>query len=326
MPRMAFGEIRTGLLRHSGALDRAATASLLALVPGESVRDSQRPVAHALSPDTAEGVDCALAGGADGRARVRVVGTVLTHGVVVGGHLAQSCSYAQVETAGAPRRNEWAYYTGRPGILETMSRTDPGRLADGFLAGGESADCVDVAALSERLVRRLQGSALLDGRPPLRFRWTRLRWSAVLPDAAADAPPRARADFVLVDEAIRTLRLNVAAADIGGVLELCRDLALHDWILTTLAQRFDRLPAAGRDRAAAVDWLRPVIDHLLHLWMPGARVDADLAALWAGFERRPGFTRQWDATVARVRDQVALHTLYLLGEPSRQGVRIKEDF
>jgi hypothetical protein len=325
--QMAFGEIRTGLLRHSRALDRAATGELLALVPGERVRDSQRPIAHAVSPEVADGLDCELAVGADGRGRTRVVGTALTHGVVVGGRVVQACSYARVDPAGSQRRREWAYYTGRPGVLEPVARADPGRLADGFLAGGEGADCADVSALSDRLVRRIQGSPMLDGKAPLRFQWTRLRWSAVLADpvGAAAPSPRAAADFVLVDDTLRTLRLT-AAADLGAVVELCRDLALHDWILTTLTQRFDRLPAPDRDREQAVAWLRPVIDHLLHLWMPGARVDPALAALWAGFERRPGFTRQWDATVARVRDQVALHTLQLLGEPSRQGVRIKEDF
>ena len=81
-----------------------------------------------------------------------------------------------------------------------------------------------------------------------------------------------------------------------------------------------KLPrACHRSRSAAtapntISRLRPVIDHLLHLWMPGAQVDRGLMSIWADLERKPGFTRQWEASVNRVRDQVSLHTLQLLGD------------
>jgi hypothetical protein len=48
------------------------------------------------------------------------------------------------------------------------------------------------------------------------------------------------------------------------------------------------------------------VEHLLHLWMPGARVDRSLAPLWDVLEREPGFTRQWRTLVRRIRDQLAL--------------------
>jgi hypothetical protein len=313
---VAIGEIRTGLLRHSGSLARADVATLLALVPGEPVRQSERPIAHAVSPDIADGVDCALATGADGRGRVRAVGTLLTQAVVVGGRVVQSSSLAWVDPAGTQRRRDWAHYTAQPGVIETITKTDTGQISAGFLAGGENEDCLDPGAVCERLARRVQSSPLLDGKAPLRFQWTRLRWSARF-GADPAGGPGSDARFVLVDDSMRTLSLGVPAARLDAVVELCRDMALHDWVLSTLTRRVERLYAPERDRERAVAWLRPVIDHLLHLWMPGARVADDLAAVWEGFERRPGFSRQWDTAVARVRDQVALHTLQLLGELSR---------
>lgn len=55
--------------------------------------------------------------------------------------------------------------------------------------------------------------------------------------------------------------------------------------------------------------LRPAVDHLLHLWMPRARVAQDLAPLWDALEERPGFSRQWHNLVQRVRDQLTLHAI-----------------
>ena len=67
--RLAVGEIRTGLLRNSSALPRSTVAQLVNLVPGEPVRQSERPIAHALSPEVANGVDCQIATGSGGRLR-----------------------------------------------------------------------------------------------------------------------------------------------------------------------------------------------------------------------------------------------------------------
>jgi hypothetical protein len=39
-----------------------------------------------------------------------------------------------------------------------------------------------------------------------------------------------------------------------------------------------------------------------------------MSSLWESLEQRPGFTRQWSATVNRIRDQLALHTLSTLRE------------
>lgn len=314
--RLAVGEIRTGLLRNSSALPRSTVAQLVNLVPGEPVRQSERPIAHALSPEVANGVDCQIATGSGGR--LRAVGTVLTHAAVVGGRVVQTSSYTRVDCAGTQRRQAWSHYTARPGRVETLGRADPRDLATGYLAHGEAADCLDLGAISERLARRVQGSASLDGRQPLRFQWTRLRWSALYGTGPGTDEPAAR--FVLVDDTVRTLSLWIprppqsggAGTQLDAILELCRDLALHDWVLTTLTRRIERIDPGSGDRGRTVAELGPAIDHLLHLWMPGARVADELAAVWAGFERHPGFTRQWETAVGRVRDQLALHTLRLL--------------
>ena len=51
--------------------------------------------------------------------------------------------------------------------------------------------------------------------------------------------------------------------------------------------------------------------------MPAARVPPELEEVWEGFERRPGFSRQWDTSVGWVRDQLSLHTLQLLSSFER---------
>ena len=54
------------------------------------------------------------------------------------------------------------------------------------------------------------------------------------------------------------------------------------------------------------------IQHLLHLWMPAARVEEELVELWERLERRPGLSRQWQTAVNRIRDEVAVTAVTLL--------------
>jgi hypothetical protein len=313
---VAIGEIRTGMLRHSTTLPKNAVAELIDLVPGEPVRQSERPIAHALSADVSNGVDCFLP--TDNGGRIRAVGTVLTHATIVGGRILQTSTYTRIDPAGAQRRLPWSHYTAQPGMIETIARAKARDLAAGYINYDGAADCLDLGAISERLARRTQNSPLLDGRQPLRFQWTRLRWTALY--GAGAGSPEPAAQFVLEDDTVRSLALWIPQAQdaddlhvhLDPVLELCRDLALHDWVLTTVTRRLERIDPGLGDRDQAVAELRPLIDHLLHLWMPGARVADSLIPIWDAFERRPGFTRQWEAAVGRVRDQLALHTLQLL--------------
>lgn len=318
---VAVGEIRTGLLRNRASLNKDTTAQLLDLMPGMPVRQSQRPIDHTLSPDVASGVDCNLL--TYRGARVRTVGTLLTHAAVTGGRVLQTSTYARIDPTGSQRRQPWPHYTAHPGRLETLGRADAADLAAGFrkLTESPQAGCLDIGAICERLSRRLQSSSLLDGKPMIKSQWTRIRWSALYVSEHDDRA-RPQANFALLRDGVRTIELIVPfhlreAYRLDAVLELCRDLALHDWMLTTVSQRIERISSASGDRARTIGELDATVSELLHLWMPGARVRPELAEVWSGFERQPGFTRQWDTAVGWIRDQVALHTLQLLSSLER---------
>lgn len=320
---VAVGEIRTGLLRHGPSLTGEATRQLLDLLPGEPVLQSQRPISHALSPDVVNGVDCNVL--TSKGARVRAVGTLLTHAAVTGGRILQTSTLTRIDPAGSQRRQPWSHYTARPGRLETLGRADAGDLAIGFagLTGSPAAGCLDVGAVCERLARRLQSSPLLDGRPPIKSQWTRTRWTALYV-SEHDENTEPHAGMELRPDNVRSISLRIPYGlretyRLDAVLELCRDLALHDWVLTTLAQRIERISSVSGDRARAVSELYPTVSNLLHLWMPGARVKPELAEVWDGFERQPGFTRQWDTAVGWIRDQLSLHTLQLLSSLERNS-------
>lgn len=313
---VVVGEIRTGLLRHGAVLTPAATTQLLDLLPGEAVLESQRPIQHALSPDVANGVDCQVV--TDTGARIRAVGTILTHAAITGGRVLQTSTYTHIDPSGSRLRQPWAHYTAQPGRLETVGRADAGKLAAGFaeLSGIPAPDLLDLGSVCERLALRLQASPILDGRPPIKFQWTRVRWTVLYAAEGDKSAPTA--EFTLLDDTNRVVSLRVPhelreTYRLGEVLELCRDLALHDWMLTTLTRRIERTSAVSGDRARSVAELYPTVSNLLHLWLPGARVSPELEAVWTGFERQPGFTRQWRIAVDWVRDQLSLHTLQLLG-------------
>jgi hypothetical protein len=94
--------------------------------------------------------------------------------------------------------------------------------------------------------------------------------------------------------------------DAGRIAAACEDVALHDWLLSTLIESV-RKSAIGRlPRGDTLRRLGPAIDRLLHLWMPAARADELTETMWAVLERRPGFSRQWTTLATRVRDQFAV--------------------
>ncbi|MBQ0970868.1 hypothetical protein KBZ00_06715 [Streptomyces sp. RK31] len=313
---LACGEVRTCLLPAGQALDSRAAAQLLRLRADERVLVSERPNLHGRSPDTLTGVDCPLPS-ANG-ARVRAVGTVAARAALTEGRVLQTSAYFTLPPSGPDHRRPWGDYLVRPGVVEPLGKLPCDAVAAGLLDGGRHGD-LDVGLIAGGLLTRLLRHPLLDQRPPLRSRQTRLRWVA-LTAPPGEAPALER--FTLAEDELRTVRLRVPedipAADLAG---LCDDLALHDWLLTTLVRVLDGIrlgPAAPGSRPPSapdgglppvVRALRPAVDHLLHLWMPRARVSGELAPLWEALEERPGFTRQWLALVQRVRDQLTLHAI-----------------
>ncbi|MER7191627.1 SCO2521 family protein [Streptomyces flaveolus] len=305
-PVLACGEVRTCLLPTRQALDIRAAAQLLGLRADERVLLSERPNLYARSPDTLTGVDCHLPS-ANG-ARIRAVGTVVARAALTEGRVLQTSAHFRVPAAGPDQRRPWGHYLVRPGVVEPLGRLPREAVAQGVLGGGRHGD-LDVGLIADGLLTRLLRHPLLDHRPPLRSRPTRLRWAA-LPAAPGEGPSIER--FTLAEDELRTVLLRVPEDTVGGDLAaLCDDLALHDWLLTTLVRMLDgiRLGAGPEHGFAVVEALRPAVNHLLHLWMPRARVPQELAALWDPLEERPGFTRQWRTLVQRIRDQLTLHAI-----------------
>lgn len=311
---LALGEVHTGLLQNSSALppDRSETA--LALLLGERVRRSERPMAHAISPAAVTGVDCALA--TRSGARTRAVGTALSHVSLTGGHVLQGSSRVQVVRSAEGRRLPWPHYLSRPGSVETIGRVAPADVAQGFVTGDQQVGTLDLAAVSGRLMDAVQRRAIPDRRPPFKMWRTRLRWVAVPSERAG---PRVR--FTVGEGPLRTVVIEAPAETLPHAAGLCEDLALHDWLLTSLLRIVERSRIGALPRDEVVRRLAPAMDHLLHLWMPAARIDRSLRSVWKRLERRPGFTRQWTATVDRVRDQVALSTIALHGAAAELRVR-----
>ncbi|GII88623.1 hypothetical protein Ssi03_66130 [Sphaerisporangium siamense] len=306
---LVLGEVRTALLQNSGEIDDDACASVLALTAGEPVRVSRRPIAYAVSPDRLVGVDCGLPSAS--RARVRGVGTVVARGTITGGRVVQGSAHTRVER-GADRRLPWSHYMARPGVVEVLGKVKAGDVAEGF-DGDPDPDGLDLGSIGARLVDLVQSSPGFDRRASFKAARTRVRW------VAETGEPAIR--FTVRGDGLRTLRVVHAGPFTPAVLGLCEDLALHDWLLTTVLRMAEKAGIGVRPDAAAR--LAPAIDHLLHLWMPAAHVDPALLPFWDSLDRRSGFTRQWLTLVDRIRDQVAVNTLALLRVAAEAGRRCR---
>ncbi|MBV9163543.1 MAG: hypothetical protein JO281_18780 [Pseudonocardiales bacterium] len=307
---LTVGEVHTGLLQNSTSLTQLLSAQLLGLVPGARVRRSERPIAYAVSPDLLTGVDCRLATASG--ARARGIGTAVSRAAITGGRVLQGSAYTHITKSEADRRLPWSHYLSRPGIVETLGKADRADLAGGFLTAGPAPESLDLGAISGRAMDMVQRSSELDRKPP--FKMARIRMRCVV--AVNEAQPADSRPHVTIDSATtRTLRLTVGENDLLAAVELCEDLALHDWLLTALLELIER---SRSGRSQVVERLRPAIDDLLHLWMPAARLDKSMLPLWRSLEQQPGFTKQWAASVSWIRDQVALSTIMLLSSLTRR--------
>ncbi|MEU2614272.1 SCO2521 family protein [Micromonospora sp. NPDC007271] len=304
---LMVGEVHTSLLQHSTALAQEQSSEVLSLVEGEAVLTSRRPSLYAVSPDVRTGVDCWLPSAKN--RQLRGVGAVVTRAIITGGRIVQASSTVQV--VAGERRRPWSHYLASPGVLETVGKLDAADLAAGFLYGN-AADVLNLAAITGRVLDGVQMSELLDRRPPLRAARTRLRWAAQL-DQRPGAAGRA---VVAVDSpTVRTVKLEVGSPDVlAAVAGFCEDLALHDWLLTTLSALQEAAVTRAVPRQEHIERLRPVLEHLLHLWLPGARVDPRLRPIWDQLEQVPGFSRQWKASVNWIRDQITVGNMTLLRE------------
>jgi len=253
------------------------------------------------------GVDCRLP--TSNGAKVRAVGTVATRVALTEGRLLQSTAYFSAPAAGPDTRRPWGHYLVRPGVVEPFGKLPEQATAEGVLRGAGRGE-LDLGMIAESLLTRLLRHPLLDRKVPFKSRRTHLRW------AARRMPEGERAEltrFTLAEDGLRTVELRLPEnTPVSAAAGLCEDLALHDWLLTTVVHMLDSSRLAAADGRAAVQALRPAVDHLLHLWMPHAQVDRSLVHLWEVLEREPGFTRQWQNLVQRIRDQLAVQAIPLL--------------
>jgi hypothetical protein len=302
-----LGEIRTCLLHNSRPLPKAAVSELLGLKPGKRVRVTDRPVNLSVSPTLTVGVDCRLA--SEPFAKARGIGTVVSRAMVTGGVVLQASASASLTRAACETRQGWSHYARRAGTVEVIGKADAGGLALGHRTGGGNG-MLDLGAIAEYLLDIVQMRPHLDHTTAIRARPTWVRWTARCAGGLTEPVVHLR----LEDAVSRTIEVVVATDQLGLAQRFCEDVALHDWLLTTLGSTIDQ---AARGEDARTDVLAAVVERLVHLWMPGAHVHPAMQALWDKLERQPGFGRQWGAQVAQIRDLVALRTLQAL-EQARQ--------
>jgi hypothetical protein len=192
-------------------------------------------------------------------------------------------------------------------MIEVISRADAADLAAGYLADTSPTCTLDLGSVCGQLIGQVQMCPQLDHVTYVRSRVTRVCWVAQVGES--DIPV---AQILTKDDVVRTVNLTMPENLLGLAAQFCEDFALHDWLLTTLGQvieQADRAKIAGRE---PIEILSPAVERLLHLWMPGACVDPAMRTLWDALERRPGFSLQWNAQVARIRDWIRLRTLQAL--------------
>jgi len=289
------GEVHTSLLRHSTAVDTATAVSLLELKAGSPVRYGERPVRYAVSPEILTGLDCRLAATQD----VRGVGTAASRGILVGGQILQCSTSVRIVASAEGRRLPWSHYMSHPGIVETVNKADKARLLEGFLNAPGAPSTMDLGALNNHTHNRIQAHGELDKRVAFRVPPVRLRWAAI------QATPTSLS-FSVGRDGFRSFTLRLPDIERADVPALCEDIALHDWLLSSIQRLIEGSRIGGADLGDVVRRLTPAVNFLLHLWMPGARLDDEMRAAWKSLEERSGFTRQWRASIDRVRDQLFL--------------------
>ena len=295
---LTIGEVHTGLLLTSTAVPVDTAAELLAIVPGESVRTRQRPIRYAWSPEVLTGVDCTAP--LAERREIRIVGTPATRLSLTDGRIIQAGTRATFHQNSGSRRRPWSHYLAQPGVLEILGKASEESLATGFLRGPSTPTDLDLGGLNVWALASIQRSEHLDRTPPFHSRRTRLRWAAETSDGEQGIA------FTLGADGLRTVRLRAPESNPRALADFCADLALHDWLLSTLLDLVDRAVARNRPATELIGMLRPAIDHLVHAWMPAAHASRTLDRIWQELDLRSGFSLQWQKTVERIRDQLSV--------------------
>ncbi|MFC7272566.1 SCO2521 family protein [Paractinoplanes rhizophilus] len=327
---LVVGEVDTGLLRGRDPSSSDDGRRLVELVAGERVLVATRPRSYVRSPERPVGVDCALAAG-----HARGIGTALQRAAITDNEVVQGSAYAMIVPSGHTARRPWSHYLARPGHIEAIGRPRWDALARELAHPERVPAVLDLGAVAQRATNEVQSAARGGPDDSFRAARSRLRWVARVGD---DETPLSGVHFEVHDRRLRLLTFTVGRPgrgnlggvdgenaarpdaedahrphaggagrlDAGRIAAACEDVALHDWLLSTLIESV-RKSAIGRlPRGDTLRRLGPAIDRLLHLWMPAARADELTETMWAVLERRPGFSRQWTTLATRVRDQFAV--------------------
>ena len=302
---LIVGEVHTGLLRGRDPMSASEAALLVDLVAGEPVLRLDRPRSYVRSPERPVGVDCPLGAPAPVR-QVRGIGTVLQRAALTDGHVVQGTAWAAVAPAASSARQPWSHYLARPGVIETVGRAARGTLADAFAAAERAPSALDLGEIAGRASDVVQSAVPADGRSRERLRLPRTRLRLVIEQADIPGPPR----FTVHDDRLRVLRIPVpAGAEPRLLVAFAEDLALHDWLLTSVIGLVERAAIGALPADESLRRLRPAVVHLLHLWLPGMRGGERAADLWEALERQHALTRHWNLLRDRIRDQLALGAL-----------------
>lgn len=298
---LIVGEVRTCLLRNSTGLTPLAVVDLLNIKQGERVKVTERPVIRSVSPAMLDPVDCRLATAP--AVKARGIGTVASTAVVTGRLVLQASARTRFERAAATNRRAWSHYKAKRGVVEVISLAEVAQLARGHRAEARDQTALDLGSISQRLINLIQRRPQLDHQIVIRARPTRLRWTAT----TGDGPPSVR--LHMNNEELRTVELTLPEGLLPAADRFCEDLALHDWLITTVSSAIDQADQEKARDEDPLDTLTAALDRLVHLWMPGAHVDPALHGLWQALEISAGFSRQWNSQVARIRDMISVGTL-----------------
>jgi hypothetical protein len=303
---LIVGEVDTGQLRgRDPSSSDGDGRSLVELVAGERVLVHTRPRSYVRSPERPVGVDCALG-------PVRGIGTALQRAAITDNEVVQGSAYATIVPSAHTARRPWSHYLAQPGRIETLGKPRWDAIADALGGPDRVPAVLDLGAVAQRATNEVQGAArgavvaamkeATTAGPDDSFRAARcrLRWVA--------RPGRSLSGvhFEVHDRRLRLLRFTAGECDADRLAAACEDIALHDWLLSTLIESVRKSAAGLRPRTDTLRRLGPAVDHLLHLWMPAARADELTEAMWTVLERRAGFTRQWTTLATRIRDQFSV--------------------
>jgi hypothetical protein len=299
---LIVGEVHTGLLRGRDPMSARDAALLVDLVAGEPVLRLERPRSYVRSPDRPVGVDCPLGAPAPAR-QIRGIGTVLQRAAITGGHIVQGTAWATLTRGRSSARQPWSHYLARPGVIEAVGRVQPTELADAFAAPERDASALDLGEIAGRASDMVQSAVPSDGRSGDRLRLPRTSLRFVIGQAQTAGPPC----FTVHDDQLRVLRLVLPAeAEPRLLVAFGEDVALHDWLLTSVIGIVERAEIGALPRDESLRRLRPAVDYLLHLWLPGGRGGELAGQLWETLERRSALSRQWALLRDRIRDQFAI--------------------